>query len=69
METFHKRATIGRSAYRILQELISHPSKQNDPHELAKFIMNTMGDSIERTLAVQSVLTGSEFPSDTDDSE
>lgn len=67
METFHKRATIGRSAYQILQELLSDPIKQNNPHELAKLIMDTMGDSIERTLAVQAVLTGSEFPSDTEE--
>jgi len=69
METFHKRATIGRGAYQILQNLVSDPTKKNSPHELAKLIMNTMGDSIERTFAVQSVLTGSEFPNDQDDSE
>ncbi len=56
METFHKQETIGRRANQILQDLLSDRVAQNDPHALARRIMETVGDSIERTFAVQSVL-------------
>lgn len=57
METFHKNETIGQRATQVLQELLSDPLAQSDPHALAKRIMESVGDSIERTLAVQSLLT------------
>lgn len=62
METFHKQETIGHRANQILQDLLSDPAAQNNPHALARRIMETVGDSIERTFAVQAVLARSERP-------
>ncbi len=62
METFDKQETIGQRANQLLHDLLSDPTAQSNPHELAKRIMETIGDSIERTFAVQSVLTHSDRP-------
>ena len=69
METFHKPETIGRRANQILLNLLSDPAAQNNPHALAKRIMETIGDSIERTFAVQSVLAHSQRPNIGDESD
>jgi restriction system-associated AAA family ATPase len=69
METFHKQETIGRRASQILDELLSDPAAQSDPQALAKRIMETIGDSIERTFAVQSVLAHSKRPNLRDKSD
>lgn len=58
METFDKQETIGGYAKKQLDDLLSDPSAKTDPHGLAKRIIQTLGDSIERTLAVQSILAG-----------
>lgn len=58
METFDKQETIGEYAKQQLDDLLSDPSAKTDPHGLAKRIIQTLGDSIERTLAVQSILAG-----------
>jgi restriction system-associated AAA family ATPase len=69
METFQKQETIGLRANQILRELLADPAAQNDPHALAKRIMETIGDSIERTFAVQSVLANSGHPKFEDESD
>jgi len=69
MDTFHKQETIGLRANQILLELLSDPAAQNDPHALAKRIMETIGDSIERAFAVQSVLANSGHPKFRDESD
>lgn len=69
METFHKQETIGRRANQLLQDLLSDPSAQSNPHALAKRIMDSIGDSIERTFAVQSVLARNERPNLGDESD
>lgn len=55
-ETFKKRETIGDHANQVLAELVSDLEGQSDPHALAKRVMASVGDSIERTFAVQSLL-------------
>lgn len=55
-ETFEKRETIGESAQQVLIQLLADPMSKTDPHGLARKIMNTVGDSIERTLAVHVLL-------------
>lgn len=62
METFQKQETIGRRANQILLDLLSDPTSQSNPLALAKRIMESVGDSIERTFAVQAVLARSEWP-------
>jgi restriction system-associated AAA family ATPase len=56
METFDKHETIGRRANEMLQAMLSEFEEQSDPRELAKRIMETMGDSIERSLAIHALL-------------
>lgn len=55
-ETFEKPETIGERARQILEDLLSENMANSDPHGLAKRIMDTVGDSIERTLAVHALL-------------
>lgn len=62
METFKKHETIGRRANDILQYLLSSEFMSEDPHVLVKRIINTLGDSIERSFAVQEVLSRSKEP-------
>lgn len=69
METFQKQETIGRRANQILLDLLADPAAQKDPHVLAKRIMETIGDSIERTFAVQSVLAHRQHPNIGDESD
>lgn len=56
METFKKEETIGAYAKSILQELLSSEFSEKDPHKLAQKIIDTLGDSIERSFAIQEVL-------------
>ena len=56
MNTFGKRETIGGGAQQVLQQLLADPLSTADPHALARKIMDTMGDSVERTLAVHALL-------------
>lgn len=56
METFNKQETIGAHAKTLLQRLLSSEFYETDPHDLAKLIIDTLGDSIERSIAVQEVL-------------
>lgn len=56
LQTFNKQETIGHRANQTLIDLLADPEAQHDPHALAKRIMETLGDSIERTFAVQSLL-------------
>lgn len=55
-ETFGKRETIGDGAKAILERLVADPMSKTDPLGLARRIMDTVGDSIERTLAVHALL-------------
>ncbi|CAB3824049.1 restriction system-associated AAA family ATPase [Achromobacter ruhlandii] len=55
-ETFGKRETIGGGAQQVLEQLLADPISKADPHGLARRIMDTMGDSVERTLAVHALL-------------
>ena len=55
-ETFEKCETIGDGAQKVLQQLLTDPMSKTDPHGLARKIMDTVGDSIERTLAVHALL-------------
>ncbi len=55
-ETFGKRETIGGGAQQVLEQLLADPISKADPHGLARKIMDTMGDSVERTLAVHALL-------------
>ncbi|MGO3870383.1 MAG: restriction system-associated AAA family ATPase [Alcaligenes sp.] len=55
-ETFGKRETIGGGAQQVLEQLLADPISKADPHGLACKIMDTMGDSVERTLAVHALL-------------
>lgn len=55
-ETFEKRETIGQGAQQVLAQLLSDPMEKTDPKSLARRIMDTFGDSIERTLAVHALL-------------
>ncbi|EPG2634974.1 restriction system-associated AAA family ATPase [Pseudomonas aeruginosa] len=55
-ETFGKRETIGGGAQQVLEQLLADPMSKADPHGLARKIMDTMGDSVERTLAVHALL-------------
>jgi restriction system-associated AAA family ATPase len=56
MQTFDKKETIGSSANAQLQEMLADPFGAIDPIGLVGRIMETFGDSIERSLAIQSVL-------------
>lgn len=56
MQTFDKKETIGSSANAQLQEMLTAPFGATDLKELVGRIMETFGDSIERSLAIQSVL-------------
>lgn len=56
MNTFGKRETIGGGAQQVLEQLMADPMSTADPHALARKIMDTMGDSVERTLAVHALL-------------
>jgi restriction system-associated AAA family ATPase len=56
METFDKQETIGTYARTLLRRLLSSEFYEKDPHELARLIINTLGDSIERSMAIQEVL-------------
>ena len=56
METFNKQETIGTYAKNILKHLLSSEFNETEPHELARRIIDTLGDSIERSMAVQKVL-------------
>jgi restriction system-associated AAA family ATPase len=62
METFKKHETIGRRANDILQHLLSSEFLSEDPHVLVKRIIDTLGDSIERSFAIQEVLSRSKEP-------
>ncbi|AHC49777.1 restriction system-associated AAA family ATPase [Achromobacter xylosoxidans] len=55
-ETFGKRETIGGGAQQVLEQLLADPISKADPHGLARKIMDTMGDSVERALAVHALL-------------
>jgi restriction system-associated AAA family ATPase len=55
-ETFEKSETIGEYANQVLNKLLSNPLAKTDPHALAQIIMDTVGDSIERTLAIHTLL-------------
>lgn len=55
-KTFGKRETIGGGAQQVLEQLLADPISKADPHGLARRIMDTMGDSVERTLAVHALL-------------
>lgn len=69
METFNKQETIGMYAQQILQHLLSSEFKEKDPHELAKLIIATLGDSIERSMAIQEVLARGEQSKNPDKAE
>jgi restriction system-associated AAA family ATPase len=69
METFDKYETIGAYARQILQDLLSDPSAKENPNALAKRIMDSVGDSIERALAVQSLLSSDDQPNLRDETE
>jgi len=69
METFQKQETIGQRAKQLLQDLLSDPLAQSDPHALARRIMESVGDSIERTFAVQSLLARCDRPNPKNDSD
>lgn len=56
MNTFGKRETIGGAAQQVLEQLMDDSISKTAPHDLARKIMNTMGDSVERTLAVHALL-------------
>ena len=60
METFKKTETIGAYANNILQKLLSSDFNTEDPHDLARQIKDAIGDSIERTFAIQEVLSRSQ---------
>ncbi|ASD67860.1 restriction system-associated AAA family ATPase [Pseudoalteromonas piscicida] len=60
METFNKQETIGAYAKDILKHLLSSEFKETEPHKLAKLIIDTLGDSIERSIAIQEVLARGE---------
>ena len=60
METFNKQETIGTYAKTLLQSLLSSEFNETDPRELARRIIDTLGDSIERSMAVQEVLARGE---------
>lgn len=60
METFNKQETIGTYAKTLLQRLLSSEFNETDPHELARRIIDTLGDSIERSMAIQDVLARGE---------
>ncbi len=55
-ETFGKCETIGGGAQQVLEQLLADPISKVDPHGLARKIMDAMGDSVERTLAVHALL-------------
>ncbi|MBD8191489.1 restriction system-associated AAA family ATPase [Pseudomonas fluorescens] len=55
-ETFEKSETIGERARQILGDLLRGHLAEDDPTNLAKKIMDTVGESIERTLAVHALL-------------
>jgi restriction system-associated AAA family ATPase len=55
-ETFDKQETIGDGAQELLAKLVADSMSKTDPHGLARKIMDTMGDSVERTLAVHALL-------------
>lgn len=57
-ETFDKQETIGDGAKELLALLVSDSMAKTDPHGLARKIMDTIGDSVERTLAVHALLQG-----------
>ena len=59
-ETLEKSETIGERARQILEDLLSEHTAKSDPHGLARKIMDTVGDSIERTLAVHALLHSSQ---------
>ncbi|WNO09405.1 restriction system-associated AAA family ATPase [Teredinibacter sp. KSP-S5-2] len=60
METFKKQETIGAYAKDRLQHLLSSEFNETDPHQLAQRIIDTLGDSIERSFAIQEVLARSD---------
>lgn len=66
METFNKQETIGTYAKDILKHLLSSEFNEIEPHELARLIIETLGDSIERSIAVQEVLARGETPNHSD---
>ncbi|KPN20497.1 ABC transporter [Xanthomonas sp. Mitacek01] len=55
-ETFHKQETIGAFAGSVLNRMLEDAAARRNPADLAARIMATVGDSIERTLAVHSLL-------------
>lgn len=55
-ETFKKKETIGEGAQYLLEQLTADPMSKTDPHYLARKIMDIMGDSVERTMAVHELL-------------
>ncbi|WP_043098795.1 restriction system-associated AAA family ATPase, partial [Pseudomonas aeruginosa] len=57
-ETFDKQETIGDGAKDLLALLVNDPMAKTDPYGLARKIMDTIGDSVERTLAVHALLQG-----------
>ncbi|MEQ9746187.1 restriction system-associated AAA family ATPase [Pectobacterium actinidiae] len=63
-ETFKKRETIGEVAQQLLEQLITDPMSKTDPHGLARKIMKTIGDSIERTLAVHTLIKAKKVDND-----
>lgn len=66
METFNKQETIGTYAKDILKHLLSSEFNEREPHELARLIIDTLGDSIERSIAVQDVLARGETTNHSD---
>lgn len=55
-ETFRKPETIGSYAESVLERLLQDDKAKTNPRDVARKIMSAVGDSIERTLAVQSLL-------------
>jgi restriction system-associated AAA family ATPase len=58
-ETFDKHETIGVYAESVLEEFLQDDEAKSNPRELVRKIMSAVGDSIERTLAVQPLLQAS----------
>ncbi|ACT09031.1 ABC transporter [Dickeya chrysanthemi Ech1591] len=65
-ETFRKQETIGENAQQLLERLIADSMSKTDPHRLARKIMDTIGESIERTLAVHALLKSEDIDKESD---
>ncbi|KYN84746.1 ABC transporter [Vibrio cidicii] len=66
METFNKQETIGEIANSLLQRFLSSEFSKKDPHKLTRLIIDTLGDSIERSLAIQEILARTDQNNKTD---